>query len=399
MRLPAAPDVSLAFRYESLVSLFLVALSLLWRGDPDLEYPGFLLSLLGLLGVNVLAGTVLRLRRVPSWAGALFVLGNCAAVTWTLSFSGGYRSTFWVLYLIPIYTVCLLLGAREVLWVSLGIAALNGAMHMVWAPEIAGEIWLSLVLKTAILMAGAFSVWRVADKERRTAAKIRRQRVRLSALADRVVKAESYLQGCERIADVGLVSGGVVHDLRNPLTVILGTTDVLLEEHPKRPDIRADLERIRRCAEHCSRILSGFMDLFHAQELSASPTDIHELVREALAVNAGALKGIQAEAVCGPGVPKLQVSRPHIERVLADLVRSAAERMPEGGKLTVRTALEGDGRWVRVAFEDTGSALPESRDAGFYLSREIAKKHGGGLAADRRPEGGVAVTLTLPVKV
>ena len=416
---------ALAFRYEVIFCLFLAALVFLWRDNPTLDYPQVLYALLALLAANLATGLCLRRRSAPprseaalsrdsarspaDWVLAAGVIANCAAVTAIVAYSGGTQSNLWMLYLMPVYTVCLFLSAREVAWVTAGVVSFIVAVHLAWAPAWDARLWFELCVKCAVLGSGAAAVWALASKERAGAARLSEERGRIGRLSAEVARQDVFLRSSERIADVGILSGGIVHDLRTPLTVILGTADILLEERLQRPDIERDLERIRRAARHCEAVLSRFMDFFHRQDLPMAPCDLRGILEAALAqrVDALAESGVCVVGKLPEGLPAVSVSPAHLERVFLNVLWTAAQSMPKGGELDISAEASPPGEtpdWVTVRLQTRGAVPVEgSQDGipgselpmGLYLAREIMRKNGGGLSVCPTPEGEWKYLITL----
>lgn len=121
---------TLSNRYEAGFCVFMGALAFLGRDNPSLEYPA-ILHLFGVLMVlNLLAGIALRRRPDAPMISTGFILANCGVITAILAYSGGASSNLWVLYLLPIFTVCLLLGPRETVFITVGVVAFNAVFTL-----------------------------------------------------------------------------------------------------------------------------------------------------------------------------------------------------------------------------------------------------------------------------
>src|SRR5208282_4335346 len=112
-------------RYESIFCIFLVMLAFLFRDNPYLIYPQILYLLLLLLALNLIAGKALAISRYGKQLSAGVILANCGTIAAILSYSGEQASNLWVLFLLPIYTACMLLDGREVAWVTVGAVGCN----------------------------------------------------------------------------------------------------------------------------------------------------------------------------------------------------------------------------------------------------------------------------------
>src|SRR5262245_29189915 len=120
-------DAAVSRRYETIFVIFLLALVFLYRDNTNLVYPQILYLFVFLLGLNLSAGWALRKWPTHPWVATSITLGNCGVLTAVLAYSGGPDSNFWVLYLLPIYTVCLLMSGLQLILIVLGIISFNGA--------------------------------------------------------------------------------------------------------------------------------------------------------------------------------------------------------------------------------------------------------------------------------
>lgn len=390
--------------------LFLAALVVLWRDNPHLDFPRVLYALLSLLAANLAAGVALRGRRGADAVLAAGVIANCCAVTAILAYSGGVHSNLWMLYLMPVYTVCLFLSAREMAWVTTGVLSFIAAVHVFWAPQLDGEVWFELIVKCAVLGSGAAAVWALASRERSSALRLDIERARVGQLAVRMTRQKEFMRGSQSIADVGILSGAIVHDLRTPLTVILGTTEILLDESSGKDDHRPDIERIQRAARHCEEVLGRFMDFFRRQESPAAPCDVRVTLASVLGECGGMLSdaGVRTVGELSESLPPVKACRAHLERVFTNIVWSAAQALAEGGELRfgAETSIaEGAARWVTVRFETRGAVAGEKPadgvpgselPMGLYLAREIMKKGDGGLSVEDSADGEKVYSVVLP---
>src|SRR5262245_55496620 len=105
----ASPTHVSSYKYESVFCIFLFVLAFLYRDNTNLVYPHILYLLLILLLLNLTANAAFQRFGHPPWLSTIFILANCATITAILNYSGKENSNMWVLYLLPIYTVCMLL--------------------------------------------------------------------------------------------------------------------------------------------------------------------------------------------------------------------------------------------------------------------------------------------------
>lgn len=187
---------------------------------------------------------------------------------------------------------------------------------------------------------------------------------------------ESQLDRAKKMETVGLVAGGVAHDLNNLLTTLVGYPDMLLRRmHADNPVYR-HLTLIRDAGLKAGAIVQDLLTLTRRGVKATEPFDLGELVHRFLSSSEFAVLRsthprvrfqTQVESRRFP----CQGSPIHLEKALSNLVRNAAEAIAETG--TVTLAVEGvtleeahngyetvpAGRWIRTRIEDTGAGIPE----------------------------------------
>ena len=231
----------------------------------------------------------------------------------------------------------------------------------------------------------------------------------------------SHMVQAEKLASLGQIAAGVVHELNNPLTSIVAYTDYLARKGKSINADPDDMERLRRIGESAGRMLRFTRDLVtYARPSSETPVavTIHVVIDRALAfcehvlAEAGATveRHFAAEIEPVHGMPE------QLAQVFVNLVTNACHAMPaEGGKLVITTAIVQGGTAVRVCVDDNGHGVAEAnlanifapffttkgegRGTGLGLSivKNIIDKHAGHIAAERRGNGGTRFVLTLPI--
>lgn len=237
----------------------------------------------------------------------------------------------------------------------------------------------------------------------------------------------------ERMASLGELASSLVHEIGNPLGVILGFARLLVEEEGRDPggEFR---ERIYAEAQRCREIVGQFLDYARSSRTLARPTPLNlgDLVRETLSLLSYRMKRqrIVWEVEWEPDTPLVEADPGEMKQVFLNLLLNAVEAMGEGGTVRIsgrrverETLVGGDsllsprpavlrraGAEVRV--EDEGPGLgsldPErlfepfftTKDKGGGLGlpvcRRILGEWGGEIRLENRPGGGACATIRLP---
>lgn len=408
-------DGSLAYTYEAVFCIFLVTLAFLGRDHVAWNYPGLLGLLVALLALNLGAALALKRWSALQVLSAGVALANCAVISGILHASGGRESRLWVLYLLPVFSASLFLERKELLLITAGAVGFNAAFFLAPETRLDAATALDLGLRSGILVLAAVLTWRLADRERGARRQLATQRHELEDLLERAQSREPEDGSAKRLAEIGLVAAGVLHDLKTPLTVILGFSEIgRMATEPRQ--MRQDFERIRSAGLVCRDIVSQVLAISGGARPALSPCDLRETLLGTFRMCEGVFggKGIAVKLELPEDPILIAGASSRLQRLFLNLFTNASQALGRGGLLKISASFPGDGR-IEVSFEDDGPGLsPEAlarlfkpfsttRSAsggtglGLYISRDIALSHGGDLQAANRPEGGARFTVILPL--
>ena len=399
---------ALSRRYQACFCIFMAVLAFLGRNNPSLDYPQVLYLFTLLLILNLLASVALRLKPEAPAISAGFILANCGTITAILAHSGGASSNLWVLYLLPIFTVCLLLGPRETAWITFGVVAFNAVFTLNetqgnW-PIAAFEIFL----KSGFFIFTALLARRLVNKSQDEHSKLLAESRRADHLTTR-------LEGAAALSNVALVSAGVAHDLRNAFMVILGFSETILHDESLSADARNGIERISRMAKLGSAMSHQLARQGADAKFELAPDDLNEIASSVTALVQNVFLAKNARLKLSPSSEPCAVraSRVHLQRLFLNLFLNALSVSKEGGEVHLTTRLDGASAVATVEDEGPGFSpeiLPRLFGAyettraseggtglGLNLCARIAREHGGSLTAENRPTGGARLILRLPL--
>lgn len=147
-----------------------------------------------------------------------------------------------------------------------------------------------------------------------------------------------------RMAIVGQLTGGVVHDFNNILTVISGTIEILAEAVADRPDLAAIARLIDEAAARGANLTSHLLAFSRGQASQPRAIDVNAMLVEAARLLRPTLgEQIEIDAVPAAGVALALVDPHQFMTALLNLAIMARDAMPEGGRLTFKTASSADG--------------------------------------------------------
>jgi hypothetical protein len=239
---------------------------------------------------------------------------------------------------------------------------------------------------------------------------------RLSDLRDANAR-QRYLQGqlfkAERLSALGELAAEIVHQIRNPLSVVGGfgrrVARTIEEDDPRSQDMQILLEEVTRMESILERIRQ---DVRLARSPSAQSVDPRELLEAAVERyrNAAREQRIGLEMSSEPGLPPIRGSRDILLEALDNLIRNAFDAVAPGGNVTVSAKRLKEA--IHLLVEDDGPGLTEEQVSkifepfyttkvrgtglGLPLSQRLIRQCGGSLVADSRPGEGARFRIVMP---
>ncbi len=171
-------------------------------------------------------------------------------------------------------------------------------------------------------------------------------------------EAQEKLVRRERLAILGLLAGGIGHELRNPLGAIKNAAYFLNMVMKKpTPEIRETLEILEKEVATSEKIISSLLDYARPRLPTRSKVNLNEAVQTAL--SSVRLPGnITVVTQLDETLHTIQCDPHQLGQVFANLTLNAIQAMPTGGQLTIKSEREGPD-WVSVSIADTGVGIPE----------------------------------------
>jgi len=209
---------------------------------------------------------------------------------------------------------------------------------------------------------------------------------------------ENRFQQQQKMESVGQLAGGIAHDFNNVLSAIMMATDFLLNAHkPTDPSFK-DIMQIKQNANRAAALVRQLLAFSRKQTLRPQVLDLGETLSD-LGMLLKRLIGekVTLDTVHGRDLWPVKVDISQFEQVIVNLAVNARDAMPDGGKLTLRTAnitAEECGKfaykglpkadYVLVEVNDTGTGIPpdiiEKIFEPFFTTKEVGKGTGLGLS-------------------
>jgi signal transduction histidine kinase len=188
----------------------------------------------------------------------------------------------------------------------------------------------------------------------------------------------------DRMASIGELAGGVAHEINNPLTGILGQSQLLLGKIPADNPYRPSVEKIESAAQRCRVIVRSLLDFARDKEYKFRVSSVPELIDGTLGLIETEInsKKIHIKRSFQDELPMISVSPGHIQQVFLNIITNSIHAMPNGGYLFIEaTRYSGH---IIVNFRDTGTGikaehLPHVFDP-FFTTKDIGQGSGLGLS-------------------
>jgi signal transduction histidine kinase len=235
-------------------------------------------------------------------------------------------------------------------------------------------------------------------------------------LYERVVDVEEQLRQNEKLSALGLLAAEVAHEIRNPLTVMKLLYHSLNLKFDETDPRAKDAHVIESKIEHLNKIVEQILDFARTTEPKFAPVNLNDLLDELglLVRHKLANQHVKLVRDLQPDLPLVSGDATQLEQVFLNLILNAAEAMPKGGTLTVKTSALPPNQ-VTVTFKDTGSGMSKEQQQrafktilsttkakgtglGLAIVGRIMETHHGQVQIKSRQGRGTTIILTLPVK-
>jgi two-component system NtrC family sensor kinase len=240
---------------------------------------------------------------------------------------------------------------------------------------------------------------------------------------------EQQLIRSEKLASLGTLVAGIAHEINNPLGIIAGYSEALLDrakeksllENKEFEDFPEYLTTIHNEIFRCKGILRGLLDFARPSSGTSREIDINELIKEViLLVNHRAKKlNHHIELRLNRDLPKMHAEPASLRQLFLNIIINSMYFTPERGSIVITTGMDetpqNRGR-IRISIADTGSGIPEDISGkifdpffttkpvgegtglGLSICHKIVEDHGGSIDVESQVNKGTTVIIRLPAK-
>ncbi len=235
---------------------------------------------------------------------------------------------------------------------------------------------------------------------------------------------DQKMYNAEKLASIGLLASGVAHEINNPLSIVLGFTDLLKERFPEDSSEWQDLDKIESNAVQAKKIVEDLLGFSRTKQgvdkaanLAESVESLTGFIRQTRIV-----KKVELEVDLTNSLPLVNGDPREIQQVLLNLVNNAVAAMDGKEGLVRIHAKQLDEDWVELQVEDNGKGISaddkqrvfdpffttkefgEGTGLGLSLCYGLVKKWGGSieftsLTSEESPDGSSGTTFTIRIPV
>jgi signal transduction histidine kinase len=352
---------------------------------------------------------------------AMVVLIKIVLATVLINHTGdqvAINSGYYPIYYLPVMTAAMYFGpVGTLLWTLAASLAYSSYLYQANLHfTITTNSMSELLMRVLFFFFVAMTVNRFVMQYRAQVRQYQLLSETLSEANSNLKRAQEEAQRAERLAALGHLSAGLAHEIRNPLGVIKGSAEILVQKLDNANPLAKELAGyIYAEVNRVSALVSRFLDFARPSQLDLGASDLALVVERCLRTVSehGACKNVNIERDFAPGAPKVMLDQDLCDQVFTNLFMNACEAMGErGGNLRVRLHSSLETAGVVVEIEDTGPGVPPelkeqifnpfvtTKKAGVGLGLAIVSKivdaHGGSLKLVSEPGHGACFRVEFP---
>jgi len=221
----------------------------------------------------------------------------------------------------------------------------------------------------------------------------------------------------EKMAAIGMLAGGVAHEINNPLGGILAFTQLMKRDAKEDARLVEDLCEVEQAAQRCKKIVSDLLDFSRvSKDHDRKSVDINVLIENVFPFIQCEMRSLNVEMEFKGrrDLPRVMATPDRLQQVFINLMTNACHAMPKGGQLSVSTDTADGGRVVVVRVRDTGHGISsdicdrifdpffttkepgKGTGLGLSISYRIVRDHGGEITCESQKDVGTEFVVRLP---
>jgi two-component system sensor histidine kinase HydH len=322
------------------------------------------------------------------------------------------------LYIVPIILGAYWYGIKGGVSVSILSAVLfSPHLFLHWRDPFV-DVYNYIELFLFFLIGGVTGVLSQMERNQRTRYEEALRRLdeshrKLREQTDVLFQTEEQLRRADRLSALGELSAGMAHEIRNPLGSIKGAVEILKDDYSPDEAKYEFIGILLKETDRLNRIVQEFLGFARPKLPEFQQADVNEAIESVLTLTAQEARkaGVTVEKRLDSSIGKRSLDAGMLKQAFLNLILNAVQAMPEGGTLTVESALVG--RTIVVKISDTGIGIPEENrkklfspffttkkngtGLGLAITYRIIENHRGSIDVASEPGKGTTFTVRIPV--
>ncbi|MEW6417002.1 MAG: ATP-binding protein [Nitrospirota bacterium] len=236
-----------------------------------------------------------------------------------------------------------------------------------------------------------------------------------------LINMKEQLYHSYKLASLGLLVSGVVHEINNPLTGIITYTELLMMK-VMNEEIKRDLKKILNSAERCKKIIENLLTFSRERTPSKSLESINDLIDRTIDLRIYWLRKNNIEIVKEYGeIPTILVDSQQLQLTILNIILNAEQAIglqnTDNGMITFKTSFDKENQKLIIKISDNGPGIPQDiiskifdpffttkpagtgTGLGLSISHGIIAEHGGNIGAESSEGKGATFFIELPQKM
>jgi len=332
-----------------------------------------------------------------------------------------YHDTYRRLSYFPIVIGAIFFGVRGGLTLAI-ITSIAFIPHLIIYMNYAPESYLSELTEVVLYLAAGAIIGIIAGREatlrkkyKSLSDKLSKSYARLQKQTKLLIEVEEQLGSSQKLSALGQMSASLAHEIKNPLSSIKGTAEILLDEipenHPKREFVEillSEVSRLDSSVEHVLQFSRG--DTKKAQKFTSEP--LSEIINKVSFLVKSHLnnKAIDLTTANNQEAEDFYVEGDKLSQVFLNIFLNAVDAVPDNGKIDVRIEKEFEG--LSIFISDNGPGIPaedryrifepffsrkdDGTGLGLSISQKIMENYNGDITVSTSDLGGACFQVFLP---
>ena len=282
------------------------------------------------------------------------------------------------------------------------------------------ETYINELLEIILYLAAGTVTGLIVNKEnklrqqyKRLSEKLEKSYARLHEETALLIEVEEQLSASQKFSALGKLSASLAHEIKNPLSSIKGTAEILLDEFPEGHPKREFTQILLKEAARLNATVEEVLQYSRGQRGTRAATEpVSRVINQVAVLLKSQLKkkAISLEIVPEPAAEQFHVDAGKLSQVFLNIILNGIDVAPKGGKIKVELAQDDQGLLVTIC--DSGPGVPKAdreriftpfvsgkedgTGLGLSISRKIVESYGGRLTASDSELGGACFPVFLP---